>query len=225
MIARLSLAEVARQVALSLQDGWWVNLGIGLPTLVAAQLPDDRDVVLHCENGMLGMGPPAAPGEEDLDLIDAGKRCTTLVVGGCFMSHADSFALIRGGHLDATVLGAYEVSAAGDLANWSLGEQVPAVGGAMDLAVGARRVFVMTQHVKRDGTPKLVAATTLPLTAAGVVSTVFTDLGVFEPCGDHFSAVALVEGLSDEELAAATGAPIERAPGCRLISGETSTTT
>ncbi len=218
MTATLSLAEVARQVALSLQDGWWVNLGIGLPTLVAAELPAGREVVLQCENGMVGMGPPAAAGEEDPDLIDAGKRCTTLVAGGSFMSHADSFALIRGGHLDATVLGAYEVSAAGDLANWSLGERVPAVGGAMDLAVGARRVLVMTQHIRRDGTAKLVAVPTLPLTAAGVVTTVFTDLGVFEPCGDHFRAVALLESVSDEELAAVTGAPVERAPGCRLIS-------
>jgi 3-oxoadipate CoA-transferase beta subunit len=166
---------------------------------------------------MLGMGPPAAATDEDWDLIDAGKRPVTLVPGGSYFSHADSFAMIRGLHLDACVLGAYEVAANGDLANWSLGDNVPAVGGAMDLAVGAKRVFVMTQHVSNRGAPKLVSRTRLPLTAAGVVTRVFTDLGIFQPDGDQFLALALVAGTSIDEVAHRTGAPVVQSPGCAQL--------
>ena len=212
MTAALTTEQLAREVGLALDDGWYVNLGIGMPSLVADYVPPDRDVLIHCENGMLGMGPPAAPGAEDPNLVDAGKRAVTLVRGGAYMSHADSFALIRGRHLDACVLGAYEVAANGDLANWSLGGNVPAVGGAMDLAVGAKRVFVMTQHCSKDGRPKLVAHTTLPLTAAGVVTRVFTDVGVFEPAGDRFEVLGLVDGVEIDAVAAMTGAPLQPSP-------------
>ncbi|MGD9996838.1 MAG: 3-oxoacid CoA-transferase subunit B [Ilumatobacteraceae bacterium] len=213
----LSRDELAREVALVLREGWYVNLGIGLPSLVAAHVPRRREVVIHCENGIVGMGPPAAPGAEDPNLVDAGKQAVTLAPGGAYISHADSFALIRGGHLDACVLGAYEVAANGDLANWSLGSNVPAVGGAMDLAIGAERVLVMTQHCTADGRAKLVHRTSLPLTAAGVVTLVFTELGIFRPAGDHFVATALVEGTSVDEVGARTGAPLDLADDCATL--------
>ncbi|HEY3484607.1 MAG TPA: 3-oxoacid CoA-transferase subunit B, partial [Ilumatobacteraceae bacterium] len=218
MTAHLTVEQLAREVGLALDDGWYVNLGIGMPSLVADFVPPDREVLIHCENGMLGMGPPAAPGTEDPNLVDAGKRAVTLVPGGAYMSHADSFALIRGRHLDACVLGAYEVAANGDLANWSLGDNVPAVGGAMDLAVGAKRVFVMTQHCSKDGRPKLLATTTLPLTAAGVVTRVFTDLGVFAPAGDRFDVLGLVDGVDLDAVAARTGAPLAPSPDMVRLS-------
>jgi len=209
MTTAMTVHQLAREVGLALADGWYVNLGIGMPSLVADHLTGDREVLIHCENGMLGMGPPAAAGAEDPNLVDAGKRAVTLVRGGAYMSHADSFALIRGRHLDACVLGAYEVAANGDLANWSLGDNIPAVGGAMDLAVGAKRVIVMTQHSSKGGRPKLVGCTTLPLTAAGVVTRVFTDLGVFEPAADRFRVLGLVCGVDLDDVAAVTGAPLE----------------
>jgi 3-oxoadipate CoA-transferase beta subunit len=199
---------MAREVALDLQDGWYVNLGIGLPSLVAEHLPDDREIVIHCENGMLGMGPPPEPGEEDQDLVDAGKRPVSLLTGGSYISHSDSFAIIRGGHLDASIMGAYEVSATGDLANWTLGGGLPAVGGAMDLAVGARSVVAMTRHNAATGAPKLVKQTALPLTARRCVARVYTDVGIFVPGGDTFEVVALVNGVSLEEVQAITGAPL-----------------
>jgi 3-oxoadipate CoA-transferase beta subunit len=213
----LTRDEMAREVALALHEGWYVNLGIGLPSLVAAHVPPAREVVFHCENGIVGMGPPAAPGSEDPNLVDAGKRAVTLARGGAYISHADSFALIRGGHLDACVLGAYEVAANGDLANWSLGSNVPAVGGAMDLAIAAKRVLVMTQHSTADERPKLVARTGLPLTAAGVVTLVFTELGVFQPAGDRFVATALVDGVAVDEVRARTGAPLEVSDDCASL--------
>jgi 3-oxoadipate CoA-transferase beta subunit len=217
VIRSLSVDEIAREVALDLCDGWYVNLGIGLPSMVAGHLEPDREVVVHCENGMLGMGPPAAPGEEDPNLVDAGKRAVTLRRGGAYMSHADSFALIRGRHLDACIMGAYEVAANGDLANWSLGDNIPAVGGAMDLAIAARAVFVMTQHNSKDGKPKLVGRTTLPLTASGVVTRVFTDLGIFRPTGAGFSAIALVVDVDVAEVERRTGAPLEVPPECDVL--------
>ena len=213
----LTADEMAREVGLALSDGWYVNLGIGLPSLAAAHVPSDREVVIHCENGMLGMGPPAAPDEADANLVDAGKRPVTLLRGGAYMTHADSFALIRGRHLDACVLGAYEVAANGDIANWSLGDNVPAVGGAMDLAIGAKQVIVMMQHCNKDGRPKLVDRVGLPLTATGVVTRIFTDLGVFEPAGGHFLAVALVGGLDPADVAAMTGAELRIADGCATL--------
>lgn len=218
MSAALSNEQVAREVGLEMRDGWYVNLGIGLPSLVAGYVPAGREVVLHCENGMLGMGPAAEPGYEDLNLVDAGKRPVTLVPGGSYMSHADSFAVIRGRHLDACVLGAYEVAANGDLANWSLGgNSVPAVGGAMDLAVGAKAVYVMTSHNSKDGSPKLVQRTSLPLTAPGVVTRIYTDLGIFVPDGIGFTAVALVDGVDVQEVERRTGAPLTLDAPCRLL--------
>ncbi len=205
----LTNAAMAREVALDLEDGWYVNLGIGLPSLVASHIPPDREVVIHCENGMLGMGPPAEPGAEDPNLVDAGKLAVTLVTGGSYMSHADSFAIIRGRHLDASVMGGYEVSAAGDLANWSLGGDVPAVGGAMDLAVGARTVFAMMRHNAKSGAPKLVSTTALPLTAPGVVSRVYTELGIFVPLGDSLLVVALADGVDLDDVRERTGAPLK----------------
>ena len=204
----LSRDALAARVAQELIDGSCVNLGIGLPTLVADHVLADREVVLHAENGILGVGPGAPPGEEDWDLIDAGKRAVTLVPGAAYTSHTDSFALIRGGHLDVAILGAYQVSERGDLANWATSDTTyaPAVGGAMDLAVGARRVLVMTKHQQADGSPKILRECTLPLTAAGVVDRIFTDLAVLDVGDDGLEVVEMVPGLSFDELQDRTGA-------------------
>lgn len=201
----LSDEQIAREVALDIPDGSFVNLGIGLPSLVARQVPQDREVVFHCENGVVGMGPPPPPGQEDWHLIDAGKQPITLLPGGSYLDHAASFALVRGAHLDLAVMGAFEVSDRGDLANWSTGEGIPAVGGAMDLAVGAGSVWVMMRHTTRDGRPKLVSSCSLPLTAGGVVRRVYTDLGIFDVADGRVRARGLVRDRSIGEVAAATG--------------------
>jgi 3-oxoadipate CoA-transferase beta subunit len=207
-LPRWTRAEVAARVAADVPDGAYVNLGIGMPTLVADFLPAGREVVFHSENGLLGMGPAPPPGEGDPDVINAGKNRVTVVAGGCYMSHADSFALIRGSHLDLAVLGGFEVSSSGDLANWAgEGEMVPAVGGAMDLAVGARDVWVAMTHTSPTGAPKLVEKCTLPLTAPGVVSRVYTDVAVVrvdrsEGC---FVVLDIVPGLNLAGLQALTG--------------------
>jgi 3-oxoadipate CoA-transferase beta subunit len=213
-MAGLSNDEIAREIALDLPDGSYVNLGIGLPTLVSAHLPAGREVVFHSENGIVGVGPPPPAGDEDLDLIDAGKRPVTLVPGGAYMSHADSFCVIRGGHLDVAVLGAFEVSAHGDLANWSTGQGLPAVGGAMDLAAGAKTVYVMTRHTTTKGEPKLLTECSLPLTGRAVVSRVYSDLGIFRVDHGSFLAVGLAEGVRLEEVQAQTNAPVVVAAGC-----------
>jgi 3-oxoadipate CoA-transferase beta subunit len=194
--------EMAARVARDIPEGAYVNLGIGLPTLVANHLAQDQEIFLHSENGLLGMGPAPAPGDEDPDLINAGKQPVTLLKGGAYFHHADSFAMIRGGHLDICVLGAFQVSAGGDLANWHTGEPgtIPAVGGAMDLAVGARRVFVMMEHLTKAGEPKVVPRCTYPLTGRRCVSRIYTDLAVLDVTPGGLAVVDLVDGLSLEDL-------------------------
>ena len=207
---RWTREDMARRVAQDIFDGAVVNLGIGLPTLVANHLPADREVVLHSENGVIGMGPAPAEGTEDYDLINAGKQPVTLLPGGAFFHHADSFAMMRGGHLDICVLGAFQVSATGDLANWHTGapNAIPAVGGAMDLATGAKRTFVMMEHTTKTGAPKVVAACTYPLTGVGCVSRIYTDLAVIDVTPDGLRVIDTVEGLAFEQLQDVTGAPL-----------------
>ncbi|MNF91130.1 3-oxoadipate CoA-transferase subunit B [compost metagenome] len=199
---RLTRDQIAARVAADIPEGSYVNLGIGLPTLVANHLPEDREVILHSENGIFGMGPAPASDEVDGDLVNAGKQPVTLLPGGCFFHHADSFAMMRGGHLDICVLGAFQVSVNGDLANWHTGDPdaVPAVGGAMDLALGAKSVFVMMDLLTKGGASKLVEACTYPLTAKGCVSRIYTDVATFEITSDGVLVKDLVEGLSLSEL-------------------------
>jgi 3-oxoadipate CoA-transferase beta subunit len=220
-VNRLALTRpaMARRVAQDLQDGSYVNLGIGLPTLVAAHVPEGREIIYHSENGILGMGGPPAPGEEDPELIDAGKQLTTLLPGGAYFHHTDSFIIMRGGHLDVSVLGAFQVSAKGDLANWATDDDAfpPAVGGAMDLAVGAKRVLVLTTHTTSDGGPKLLDRCTYPLTAAHVVDRVYTDLAVLDVTPGGLLVQEMVEGLSREDLQRVTGAPLVFAPDVGVL--------
>ncbi|HQD82585.1 MAG TPA: 3-oxoacid CoA-transferase subunit B [Quisquiliibacterium sp.] len=210
---RLSRDQMAARVARDIPEGAYVNLGIGLPTTVGNHLPKDREIFLHSENGILGMGPAPARGQEDWDLVNAGKQPVTLLTGGAFFHHADSFAMMRGGHLDICVLGAFQVSATGDLANWHTGapDAIPAVGGAMDLAIGARRTFVMMEHVTKSGEHKIVARCTYPLTGVGCVSRIYTDLAVIDVTPDGLVALEWVDGLSFDELARLTGAPLRPA--------------
>ena len=210
---RLTRDQMAARVARDIPDGAYVNLGIGLPTLVANHLPPDREIVLHSENGILGMGPAPAKGDEDEDLINAGKQPVTQLPGCAFFHHADSFAMMRGGHLDFCVLGAFQVSARGDLANWHTGapDAIPAVGGAMDLAIGAKQVFVMMEHQTKGGESKLVERCRYPLTGIGCVSRVYTDLAVIDVTPDGLVAVEWIDGLSFDELARLTAAPLRRA--------------
>ncbi len=204
--------EMAQRVARDIDDGAVVNLGIGLPTLVANHLPADKEVVLHSENGVIGMGPAPTPGEEDYDLINAGKQPVTLLPGGAYFHHADSFAMMRGGHLDVCVLGAFQVSAGGDLANWHTGapDAIPAVGGAMDLAIGAKRTYVMMEHTTKKGDSKIVRQCTYPLTGIGCVSRIYTELAVIEVTAQGLKLVDQVEGNSFDELQRLTGVPLLR---------------
>jgi 3-oxoadipate CoA-transferase beta subunit len=199
--------EMAARVARDIPEGAYVNLGIGLPTLVANHLAKDREIFLHSENGILGMGPAPPADCVDPDLINAGKQPVTLLPGGVFFHHADSFAMMRGGHLDVCVLGAFQVSIRGDLANWHTGEPdtIPAVGGAMDLAIGAKRVVVMMEHVMKTGESKIVERCTYPLTGIGCVSRIYTDLAVMDVTATALRAVEIVEGVSLEELQQLTG--------------------
>jgi len=208
--ARWSRAEMAALVAADIADGWVVNLGIGLPTLVAEHLPADREIILQSENGVLGMGPAPAEGDEDFDLTNAGKQPVTLRPGGSFFHHADSFAMMRGGHLDVCVLGAFQVSARGDLANWHTGaaDAIPAVGGAMDLAIGARRTFVMMEHRTRGGETKIVERCSYPLTGVACVSRIYTDLAVVDVTPTGLRVRKIVDGVSRDELQSLTGAPL-----------------
>ncbi len=199
--------ELARRVARDIPDGAYVNLGIGLPTRVANHLGAGVEVVLHSENGILGMGPTPAPGDEDFDLINASKQPVTLQPGGAYFHHADSFAMMRGGHLDICVLGAFQVSASGDLANWSTGEPgaIPAVGGAMDLAVGAKQTWVMMELLTRQGASKLVERCSYPLTGIGCVKRVYTDYATLACTPEGLRLIDTVEGLSHAELEGLVG--------------------
>jgi 3-oxoadipate CoA-transferase, beta subunit len=205
-----SKEELARRVAQDIHDGASVNLGIGMPTLVANHLPAGIEIVLHSENGILGMGPAPASGKEDYDLINAGKQPVTLLPGGAFFHHADSFAMMRGGHLDICVLGAFQVSAQGDLANWHTGEKdaIPAVGGAMDLAIGARQTWVMMDLLTKGGQSKLVERCTYPLTGVACVKRVYTDLATFECTPQGLRLIDAVAGLSIDELQRLVGLPL-----------------
>ncbi|RYE77622.1 MAG: CoA transferase subunit B [Oxalobacteraceae bacterium] len=210
---RLTRDQMAARVARDIPEGAYVNLGIGLPTMVANHLPQDREIFLHSENGLLGMGPAPAQGEEDEDLINAGKQPVTLLAGGAYFHHADSFAMMRGGHLDICVLGAFQVSTAGDLANWHTGapDAIPAVGGAMDLALGARDVFVMMEHLTKSGESKVVAQCTYPLTGIGCVSRIYTDLAVLDVTPQGLSVREILSDISFDELQQLTGVPLLRA--------------
>ena len=207
---RYTRDQMAARVAQDIRDGAYVNLGIGLPTLVANHLPKDREIILHTENGLLGMGPAPAPGAEDPDLINAGKQPVTELPGASFFHHADSFAMMRGGHLDCCVLGAFQVSVDGDLANWHTAAPgaIPAVGGAMDLALGAKSVYVMMEHLTKDGESKIVTQCTYPVTALRCVSRIYTDLAVLEVTPLGLRAVDIVDGLSRPELARLSGVAI-----------------
>jgi 3-oxoadipate CoA-transferase beta subunit len=210
---RLTRDQMAARVARDIPEGAYVNLGIGLPTMVANHLPRDREIFLHSENGLLGMGPAPAAGEEDEDLINAGKQPVTLLKGGAYFHHADSFAMMRGGHLDICVLGAFQVSVSGDLANWHTGapDAIPAVGGAMDLALGARDVYVMMEHQTKSGESKVVAQCSYPLTAIGCVSRIYTDLAVLDVTPQGLSVREILSDISFDELQQLTGVPLLRA--------------
>jgi 3-oxoadipate CoA-transferase beta subunit len=202
--------ELAQRVAQDIFDGAYVNLGIGQPTLVANYLPEGMEVVLHSENGILGMGEAPLTGDEDYDLINAGKQPVTLLAGGAYFHHADSFAMMRGGHLDISVLGAFQVSTTGDLANWSTGEAgaIPAVGGAMDLAVGAKQTWVMMDLLTKKGESKVVQECSYPLTGLGCVKRIYSDLATLECTTGGLKLIDKVDGLSKEELERLIGCPV-----------------
>ena len=207
----LTREQMAQRVARELRDGFYVNLGIGIPTLVANYVPEGMQVMLQSENGLLGMGPFPTEAELDADMINAGKQTVTALPGAAIFDSADSFAMIRGGHVDLTVLGAFEVAANGDFANWttSLKDGVPAVGGAMDLAVGAKRLWIIMDHASKNGSPKLLEQCALPLTAVKAVSRVYTNLAVIDVGPVGFEVVDMAPGLSMEALQAQTGAPLK----------------
>jgi len=198
---------IAERLARDLRDGYVVNLGVGIPLLIPRYIPAEIEVILHAENGVLGLGPPAAPGHEDPDLTDAGKQPATVITGAAIVDSALSFAVVRGGHLDVTVLGALQVSGAADLANWYVPGRNPAVGGAMDLVAGAREVWVVMEHVDRAGQPKIVEKCTFPLTGRRVVTRIYTDLAVFHFTGGQLRLKECAPGVSTAEIRERTGAP------------------
>lgn len=204
-----SRPQMAERLAREFQDGWIVNLGVGMPTLIADVPFGDREITYHSENGVIGYGPVAAPGQEDLQLVNASGQNVTLLPGAAIVHHADSFALIRGGRMDVTVMGAYEAAANGDFANWKVkGAKGGGIGGAMDLAASAKRVYLMLEHRTRDGTPRLMARCSLPITARGVVTLVATELGLFAPTGEAFAVRDLAPGVTLDEVRAATACPV-----------------
>jgi 3-oxoadipate CoA-transferase beta subunit len=210
---------MAWRAAQDLDEGMYVNLGVGIPTLTARHVPVDREVIFHSENGVLGMGPAPSPGEEDKDLIDAGKAPITLVVGGSYMHHADSFTIIRGGHLDVSLMGAFEVSERGDLANWTTEDPAfpPGVGGAMDLAVGAKQVRVLMEHTGKTGRPRIKRRCSLPLTAVGVVRRIYTNLAVIDVTPQCLLVKEMVPGLELAQLQAVTEPELRLASDWRLL--------
>ncbi|HEX6980188.1 MAG TPA: 3-oxoacid CoA-transferase subunit B [Alphaproteobacteria bacterium] len=220
MTTALSRTQIARRAAQDIPDGAYVNLGIGLPTLVANFVPKDREVIYHSENGILGMGPAPAPGTEDPDLINASKQYVTLLPGASIFHHTDAFVMMRGGHLDLALLGAFEVSRAGDLANWATldDKTPPGVGGAMDLAAGAKAVWVLMDHTTKDGRPRIVEHCTYPLTARGVVKRIYTSLAVIDVTPDGLFVREMAPGLSFDDLQARTGAPLRLANDWRPIA-------
>lgn len=207
-----SVDEIAKRVAQDIEEGMYVNLGIGQPTKVADFLPKDKDIFLHSENGVLGMGPAPEEADRDGDLINAGKQYITLLKGGSYFHHGDSFAMIRGGHIDLCVLGAFEVAENGDIANWFLGrpKDIPAVGGAMDLAVGAKKVYVIMDHVSKNGDPKIVETLKLPITGEKCVNRIYTDLAVIDITEQGLMVRDMVDGLTFDELQSKTGAALRQ---------------
>lgn len=205
-----SQAEMAQAVAIDIHEGSYVNLGIGLPTQIANYLPIDKDYFLHSENGLLGMGPAPDEIEEDEDLINAGKQYVTLLRGGSYFHHGDSFAMMRGGHIDLCVLGAYQVAANGDLANWHTGKEgaIPAVGGAMDLAIGAKKVYVMMTHQTKGGHAKIVKSLTFPVTGLGCINRIYTEFATIDIADEGLKVIDMVKGMSQEDLQAITDAPL-----------------
>jgi len=205
----LTRQQIAARAAQDMEDGWLVNLGIGMPTMIPAFIPKDRDVMFHSENGLIGMGPPPAEGEADQDLISAGKELVTMISGGSYVHHTDSFAIARGGRLDCAVLGAFQVAVNGDLCNWRLPNQTSgSVGGAMDIAAGSKRVFAMMSHTARDGAAKIVAERTYPLTAMQVVTKIYTDMAVISVTPDGLILNEVAPGLTADEVQAVTDAPL-----------------
>jgi 3-oxoadipate CoA-transferase beta subunit len=216
---RLSRDQIAQRVAQDIPEGAYVNLGIGLPTKIANYLEKDKEIFLHSENGVLGMGPAPAPEDRDPELINAGKEFITLLQGGCFFHHGDSFTMMRGGHIDICVLGAFQVAANGDLANWHTGEAgaIPAVGGAMDLAIGAKKVFVTMEHLTKTGESKIVAQCTYPLTGIACVDRIYSDLAVIDVTADGLLVREMVAGLTFEALQELTSAAlIDGSKGSKL---------
>ena len=213
VIAGWTRDQMAALAAGDIADGSYVNLGIGIPELVALHVPPGRELILHTENGLLGVGPSPAPGAEDPDLINAGKKPITAIPGAAYFHHADSFTMIRGGHIDVCVLGAMQVAANGDLANWMTGEPdaIPAVGGAMDLVAGVKTIVVITEHTTKSGEPKLVERCTLPLTGVGVVNRIYTNLAVIDVTPEGFAVRRIAPGVSLAQVQECTGARIRDA--------------
>jgi len=210
----LSRNEIAQIAALDIPSGSYVNLGIGIPTYIADHIPAGREVLLHSEQGLLGLGPRAVPGEEDEDIVNASKEPVTLVQGASVFDHSDSFLIVRGGHLDIACLGAFQAAANGNMANWTTGEGVPGVGGAMDLAAGAKNVWVLMEHNQKDGTPKILEECTYPITAAGCVDRIYTNLAVLLVTPSGLIVQRMIDELDRHSLQALTGAPLVWADDC-----------